>query len=231
MEATAKQRNIRVPARKMRRVIDAIRGKSVKEASAILKFMPYFAAKIVEKNLNCAVANAGERWGSRPEELIVCEAYADDGTTYKRARPRAQGRMYKIQKRTSHIALKVRVSEKLKEELQEKKKKAVKPKATKKTPKAETKPAKATTAAKAPIVEEAKKEITTEVVSTEIVEVKKQEMIEQPQADSVETEEKPKTRKKAEKAEVAESAEPTSAKATDAKAEEPEDNANKQQEE
>jgi large subunit ribosomal protein L22 len=188
MEATAKQRNIRVPARKIRRVIDAIRGKSVKEASAILKFMPYFAAKIVEKNLKCAVANASEKWGSRPEELIICEAYADEGSTYKRARPRAQGRIYRIHKKTSHLALKVRVSEELKEKLKEKKK-ATKSKTTKKTPKAQTQAVK----------EETKNEVSTEVLSTEVVEVKKQEVVEKTveenskpkkQAKNVESEEK-----------------------------------------
>jgi len=122
MEAKAKQSNIRMPARKIRRVINEVRGKSVQEAVNILKFMPYFAARVVEKNIKDAAANASEKWGSLLEELVVSEAYADEGSTYKRARPRAQGRIYRILKRSSHLTVKVKVSEELKEKLKEQKK-------------------------------------------------------------------------------------------------------------
>lgn len=138
MEAKSKQRYIRTPARKLRRIINEVRGKSVTEAVNILKFMPYFAAEIVEKNIKSAAANATEQLGALAEELIVSEVYADDGPTYKRARTRAQGRMYKIFKRTSHLTVVVKVSEKLKEKLAEKKL-AKKAKTTKQKVK-ETKP-------------------------------------------------------------------------------------------
>jgi len=109
MEAKSREKYIRTSARKLRRVINEIRGKKVPEALNILKFMPYIAAKVVEKNLVNAAANASERWGVLNDSLIVSEAYADEGPTYKRARPRAQGRMYKIFKRTSHLTVQVKV--------------------------------------------------------------------------------------------------------------------------
>lgn len=121
MEATAKQTRIRMPARKIRRVINTIRGKSVNEAMNMLKFMPYFAARVVEKNIKCAAANALEQWGTSVEELVVSEVFADDGPVYKRAKPRAQGRIYRIQKRTSQLTVKVKVSEELIKRLEEKK--------------------------------------------------------------------------------------------------------------
>ena len=106
-QATAKQTNIKMPARKLRRVINEIRGKVASEALRMLKFMPYFAARVVEKNLTAAVANAQEKFDGRADNLKVSEIYADESVTYKRARPRAQGRMYKRFKRTSHITVKL----------------------------------------------------------------------------------------------------------------------------
>ncbi len=113
MEARSKESYIRMPARKLRRVIDAVRGKNLPEALNILKFMPYFAAKVVEKNLVNAAANASEKWGVMSDNLMVSEIFADEGPTYKRDKPRAQGRIYKIMKRTSHLTVKVKVVEKL----------------------------------------------------------------------------------------------------------------------
>lgn len=107
MEAKARQTNIKMPARKLRRVINEVRGKSCDEAIKILKFMPYFAAKVVEKNLIAAIANANEKLGVESSNLKISEIFADESVTYKRARPRAQGRMYKRFKRTSHLTLKV----------------------------------------------------------------------------------------------------------------------------
>ena len=107
MEAKARQTNIKMPARKLRRVINEVRGKSCDEAIKILKFMPYFAAKVVEKNLIAAIANANEKLGVGSSNLKISEIFADESVTYKRARPRAQGRMYKRFKRTSHLTLKV----------------------------------------------------------------------------------------------------------------------------
>ncbi len=106
-QATAKQTNIKMPARKLRRVINEIRGKVASEALRMLKYMPYFAARVVEKNLTAAVANAEAKFDGRADNLKVSEIYADESVTYKRARPRAQGRMYKRLKRTSHITVKL----------------------------------------------------------------------------------------------------------------------------
>ncbi|MBQ2645453.1 50S ribosomal protein L22 [bacterium] len=107
MEAKAIQKNISMPARKLRRVINVVRGKSVAEAEKILKFMPYFAARMVEKNLKAAVANATEKSGIAADQLKVSEIYADESRTLKRGKPRAQGRIYKRLKRTSHLTVKV----------------------------------------------------------------------------------------------------------------------------
>jgi len=111
MEVKSRERYIRMSARKIRRVINEIRGKKVNDALTILKFMPYFAAKVVEKNLVSAVANASEKFGAVSDNLIVSDAFADEGPTYKRAKPRAQGRIYKILKRTAHLTVAVKVVE------------------------------------------------------------------------------------------------------------------------
>ena len=76
MEAKAIQRDIRMPARKLRRVINTVRGKSVSEAIKILKFMPYFAARMVEKNLIAAVSNATEKSGVTTEQLKISETFS-----------------------------------------------------------------------------------------------------------------------------------------------------------
>jgi len=107
MEAKARQTDIKMTVRKLRRVINEVRGKSVVDAQNMLRFMPYFAARIVEKNLKAAIANAKEKFGVGPDSLKVSEIYADESSTYKRGRPRAQGRMYSRLKRTSHLTVKV----------------------------------------------------------------------------------------------------------------------------
>ena len=106
-ESMAKQTNIQMPARKLRRVINEVRGKSVLEAARILKFMPYFAARVVEQNLIAAIANASEKFGASASDLKVSEIYADESKTYKRGKPRAQGRIYRRLKRTSHLTVKL----------------------------------------------------------------------------------------------------------------------------
>ena len=106
-ESMAKQTNISMPARKLRRVINEVRGKSALEAAKILKFMPYFAARVVEKNLVAAIANANEKFGANAEDLKISEIYADESATYKRGKPRAQGRIYRRLKRTSHLTVKL----------------------------------------------------------------------------------------------------------------------------
>ncbi|MBR1753773.1 50S ribosomal protein L22 [bacterium] len=107
MEAKSRQTDISMTARKLRRVINEVRGKAVLDAQTMLRFMPYFAARIVEKNLNAAIANAKEQYGVAPESLKVSEIYADESKTYRRGKPRAQGRIYKRLKRTSHLTVKV----------------------------------------------------------------------------------------------------------------------------
>ena len=111
MEARAQARYIRVTPRKARRVVDLIRGLPAAEARAVLAFAPQSAAQGVGKVLASAIANAEQ--GSRSvdaEDLVVSRAWVDEGPTMKRFRPRAQGRAYRINKRTSHIT--VIVSEK-----------------------------------------------------------------------------------------------------------------------
>ncbi len=106
-QAIAKQTDIKMTARKLRRVINLVRGKGAVEAQKMLKFMPYFAARVVEQNLNAAIANASEKFGATPDVLKISEIFADEAATYKRVRPRAQGRMYKRFKRTAHLTLKL----------------------------------------------------------------------------------------------------------------------------
>ena len=107
MEAKSRQTNIKMTARKLRRVINEVRGKAVNDALDMLRFMPYFAARVVEKNLKAAAANAFEASGVKADALKVSEIFADESVTYKRGKPRAQGRIYKRLKRTSHLTIKV----------------------------------------------------------------------------------------------------------------------------
>jgi len=110
MEAKAVARYVRIAPRKARLVIDLIRGKSVEEALAILRFTPRAASPIIEKVLKSAIANAEHNHNMDVRRLVVEKAYVDEGPTMKRYRPRAMGRASRINKRTSHIT--VVVSEK-----------------------------------------------------------------------------------------------------------------------
>jgi large subunit ribosomal protein L22 len=103
--ATAKARFVRVSASKARRVIDLVRGKSVTEALDILRWAPQAASEPVAKVIASAAANAQNNDGLDPATLVVATVYADEGPTAKRIRPRAQGRAYRIRKRTSHITV------------------------------------------------------------------------------------------------------------------------------
>lgn len=103
--ARATARFVRVTPMKARRVIDLIRGKSVEDALAILKYAPQAASEPVAKVVASAAANAENNFGLDPRTLVVSEAYADEGPTMKRFRPRAQGRAFHIRKRTSHITV------------------------------------------------------------------------------------------------------------------------------
>jgi large subunit ribosomal protein L22 len=112
MEAKAQARFVRVTPMKARRVVDLIRGKSVPEAVALMRFAPQSASEPVLKVLNSAVANArfsADQHGQAFDEtaLVVSAAYVDEGPTMKRFRPRAQGRASRINKRTSHITVHV----------------------------------------------------------------------------------------------------------------------------
>ncbi|MEW5812982.1 MAG: 50S ribosomal protein L22 [Actinomycetota bacterium] len=103
--ASAKARFVRVSATKARRVIDLVRGKSVEEALDILRWAPQAASEPVAKVIASAAANAQNNEGLDPTTLVVATVYADEGPTAKRIRPRAQGRAYRIRKRTSHITV------------------------------------------------------------------------------------------------------------------------------
>jgi large subunit ribosomal protein L22 len=103
--ATAVARFVRVSPTKARRVIDLVRGKSVSEALDILRWAPQAASEPVAKVIASAAANAQNNEGLDPSTLVVATVYADEGPTAKRIRPRAQGRAFRIRKRTSHITV------------------------------------------------------------------------------------------------------------------------------
>ena len=86
-------------------VLDAIRGKDVDTALAIVTYNPRYASSVVEKLLKSAIANAENNNGMKVENLYVAACYANKGPTMKRVHPRAQGRAYRIEKRTSHITV------------------------------------------------------------------------------------------------------------------------------
>jgi large subunit ribosomal protein L22 len=103
--ATAKARFVRVSASKARRVIDLVRGKPVAEALDILRWAPQSASEPVAKVIASAAANAQNNNGLDPSTLVVATLTADEGPTAKRIRPRAQGRAFRIRRRTSHITV------------------------------------------------------------------------------------------------------------------------------
>ena len=86
-------------------VLDAIRGKDVETALAIVTYNPRYASSLVKKLLESAIANAENNNGMKRENLYVAECYANKGPTMKRIKPRAQGRAYRIEKRMSHITI------------------------------------------------------------------------------------------------------------------------------
>ena len=98
-------RYIRISPRKVKIVIDLIRGKSIREAEAILTYTPKSATEPVLKLLNSAVANAEANLDMNRDQLYVAEIYANQGPTLKRFRPRARGSAAHIRKRTSHISI------------------------------------------------------------------------------------------------------------------------------
>jgi len=103
--ALAQARYVRTAPMKCRRVVDMVRGLDVQEALDLLRFAPQAASEQVGKVLASAVANAENNKQLDARDLFVSQAYVDEGPTLKRFRPRAQGRAYRIRKRTSHITI------------------------------------------------------------------------------------------------------------------------------
>ena len=108
--SVAKLRHIRITPMKARRVVDMIRGRQAMEALAILKFSPQAATEPIYKLVESAIANArvkadGSNEYLDEQDLVIAKVYVDEGTTLKRFRPRAQGRAFRIRKRTSHITV------------------------------------------------------------------------------------------------------------------------------
>lgn len=111
MEAKAYLKNARIAPRKVQIVLDLIRGKDVETAMAILKHTPKAACEYLEKLLKSAMANAENNFGMDKETLFVSECFVCPGPIMKRIMPRAQGRAFRINKRTSHVTLVVKEKE------------------------------------------------------------------------------------------------------------------------
>ena len=111
MQTRAVAKYVRVSPRKARIVVDTIRGKDVVEALDILRFNERAVSEVVLKVVNSAAANAEHNYGVRAENLVIKEAYVDEGPTMKRYRPRAKGAASPINKRTSHITVVVATRE------------------------------------------------------------------------------------------------------------------------
>ena len=107
MEAKAIARTVRMSPRKARIVVDLIRGKSVAQAQAILMATPKAASPLLSKLVKSAAANAENNFSMDPDKLVVTQVFATPGPILKRMMPRAQGRAYRINKRTSHVTLAV----------------------------------------------------------------------------------------------------------------------------
>ena len=107
MEAKAVAKYVRIAPRKVRVVMDLIRGKSVADAFAILKFTPKVGAEAIEKVLKSAVANAENNFDMNVDNLYVSTCFVDQGPTMKRIHPRSRGQAFKILKRSSHITVAV----------------------------------------------------------------------------------------------------------------------------
>jgi large subunit ribosomal protein L22 len=105
--AFARATYVRVTPMKARRVIELIRDMPAQEALSVLQFAPQAASEPVAKVLKSAIANAENNFSLDPQTLVISHAYVDEGPMLKRFRPRAQGRAYRIRKRTSHITIEV----------------------------------------------------------------------------------------------------------------------------
>lgn len=169
MEARAQARFVRVTPMKARRVVDLIRGLPAADAQAVLRFAPQDASDPVGKVLDSAIANATNNHNLDPASLVVAEAYVDEGPTMRRFRPRAQGRAFRIRKRTSHITVVLETLDAVPPVKAQKSNSAKKSTAAKAAPKAapkaadeakteDTAPAKKAAAKKAPAKKAAAKE-------------------------------------------------------------------------
>ena len=105
MDATAKMKYVRISPRKARRLVNLVRGKRAEQALVLLKSMPHAVARTLERLIRSAVANAEQAEVGHPEEMVISTAVVNPGPTLKRIRPRAQGRVNRILKRTSHISV------------------------------------------------------------------------------------------------------------------------------
>lgn len=105
LSATARARHVGMAPMKVRRVVDLIRGLPAVEAHSLLRFTPQAASEPVAKVIAAAMANAEHNGRLDRDTLWISEAYVDEGPTLKRFRPRAQGRAYRVRKRTSHITV------------------------------------------------------------------------------------------------------------------------------
>jgi len=159
MEAVARAKFARGSARKVRRVVELIKGKNVEEALNILSFVPKYAAKYLEKTLKSASANAISQEGTaklKAEDLYIKKIFVDGGPLMKRIRPASMGRAFRIRKRTNHLTIVVS------DEVEGKKKIEAKPAVKKQVEKAEkpkeVKPKKEKKARKEKVVRKRKSE-------------------------------------------------------------------------
>ena len=104
-ESKAVAKYVRIAPRKVRVVMNLIRGKNVADAFAILKFTPKAGADVIEKVLKSAVANAENNFDMNVDKLYISSAYVDQGPTLKRIHPRSRGQAFSILKRTSHVTV------------------------------------------------------------------------------------------------------------------------------
>jgi large subunit ribosomal protein L22 len=176
-EVRAEAKWVRISPRKARLVAEHIRGRSVPEARTVLAFTQRAAAREIEKVLRSAVANAEANHGLIGDDLVVSAAYIDEGPTIKRWRPRARGRVNRIQKRTCHITIKVVQGEALPVA-------ATRPSADEEKPKRSRRKA----AAEQPVVETPVPEVTPEEVeTTDSVEASAVAETAEPEAETAET--------------------------------------------
>jgi large subunit ribosomal protein L22 len=105
VRAIARARHVRMSPRKVRRVVDLVRGQRAVDALTALKFDVHAASEPVYKVVASAIANAEHNLELDRDTLVIVSAYVDEGKTLHRIRPRAQGRAYRIRKRTSHITV------------------------------------------------------------------------------------------------------------------------------